>query len=58
MQGQQLGEMVFKDGHAAFTEGLDLGFVIVHADDAVAHLGKADGCYESDVSGSDHTDRH
>ena len=56
--GQQLGQSFFKDGHAACTEGSDPGFVIVHADDAVAHFGKANCRDESHVSGSDHTNRN
>jgi hypothetical protein len=42
--------MVFKNGHAAFAEGFDLGLVIVDADDAVAHFGKADGSYQPDIA--------
>jgi hypothetical protein len=55
MRGQQTGQMVFEDRHAAFTESFYLGFVIVHADDAVAHLGKANGSDQSDISGPDYT---
>ncbi len=54
--GQQLGQMPLEDGHAAFAEGLDFGFVVVHADDAVAHLGKADGSNEAHVPGPDDAD--
>jgi len=41
MLGQQLGQQVLEDGHAAFPESLDPGFVVVHADHVVAHFRKA-----------------
>jgi hypothetical protein len=56
MAGKKLGQMALEDGHTAFAQGLHFGFVLVHADDLVADLGKTDSSYESDVSGPDHTD--
>ena len=54
--GQQLGQVLFEDGHAAFAQGLDPGFVIVHADNAMAHFSKANCRNKSHISGPDHTD--
>jgi hypothetical protein len=54
--GEQLGQVVLEDGHAAFAERLHLGFVVVDAGDAVAHFGKADRRNEAHISGPDHTD--
>jgi len=56
MASEKLGQMALEDGHAAIAEGLHFGFVLVHAEDLVADLGKTDSSYESDVSGPDHTD--
>lgn len=50
-------ELLFEDRHSPLTERLELCFVIVHADEAVAHLGKLTGCDQSNISGHDHTDR-
>ncbi len=41
--GEQRGQVVFVDGYAALAEGLDPGFIIVDAEDAVAHFSKT-GC--------------
>ena len=56
MPGQQLGQVFFEDGNAAFAEGFHPGFVIVHANDGVAHFGKTDRRHESHISGADYTD--
>jgi hypothetical protein len=42
MLAEKFGQIALEDGYAAFTEGLHLGFVVVHAGDAMAHLGKTD----------------
>jgi hypothetical protein len=47
--GQQLGKVFLVDGHAAIAEGLDPGFVIVHAENAMAHLSKTGCCNESHI---------
>jgi hypothetical protein len=39
--GQEIRQMVFKDGNAALAERLNLGFVIVDAGDVVTHFRKA-----------------
>jgi hypothetical protein len=44
------------DGHAAFTKSFDPDFVIVHAQDAMADLGKTYRRDKPHVPGADHTD--
>jgi hypothetical protein len=56
MFGQQFGKMLFVDGYAAFAEGLDPVFVVVYADDPVAHFGKANCHDETHIAGPDYTD--
>jgi hypothetical protein len=56
MAGEKLRQMALEDRHAAFAQGIHLGFIVVHADDLVANLGKTDGSHESDVTRPDHTD--
>ena len=55
MLRQQFGQVLFEDRHAALAELLHPGFVVVYADDLVAHLGKANGRHQPYVSGPDHT---
>ena len=54
--GQQLRQVLLEDGHAAVAELIHLGFVVVHADHAVADLGKTRSRHKSHVTGPDHTD--
>ena len=56
MLGQQFGQVLFEDGHAAFAESFDPGFIIIHANDAMADLGKANGRDQSDISRPDYAD--
>jgi hypothetical protein len=42
--------MLFKNRHAAFTQHLDTGFIVVHTDHLVAHLGKTYRGYESYIA--------
>jgi hypothetical protein len=53
---EQFRQMVFVDRHAAFAESSDPGFVIVDADDPMAHLGKTNGRDQAYISRPDHTD--
>ena len=54
--GQQLGQVLLEDGHAAFAQDLDPGFVVVYADDTMAHLRKTYGRHKPHIAGPDHTD--
>jgi len=56
MTGQQLRQVVFKNGHAAFAEGFDPGLIVVDAEDGMPHFGKANGCNKSHVPGPDDAD--
>ena len=58
MPRQQLRQMLFVDGNAAFAQRLHPGFVIVYANHRMAHLGKTNRRHEAYVSGADHTDRN
>jgi hypothetical protein len=49
MARKQLWKLVFKNRNAAFAEHFDLGFVVIHADDRVAHLCKADGGNQANI---------
>ena len=53
---QHLGQVLFVNRDAALAERCHLGFVIVDADDAMAHFGKADRGHQADISRADHTD--
>ena len=55
MFGQQLGQMVFEYGHAALTEGIHPGFVVINADNAMPHFGEAGRRDKSDISGPYYT---
>ena len=56
MPGQQLRQVFLEDGHATLAELFHLGFVVVHADHAVANFGKAGCRHKSHVTGPDYTD--
>ncbi len=56
MPGEHLRQMSLEDGSFSALKLCDFGFVVVHADDAMAHLCKADGGDEADISGTDDTD--
>jgi hypothetical protein len=55
MPGQQLRQVLFIDGNAAFAQSLHPGFVVVYADDMMAHFGEANCRNKPHVSGPDHT---
>jgi len=48
--------MALEDRYAPLAQHLRLGFVIIHTDNLVAHLGKTDSGNKPNVSGPDHTD--
>jgi hypothetical protein len=56
MFGKQLGQVLLEDGNATFAESFDPGFVIIHANDAMADLGKANCRDKADVSRPDYAD--
>jgi hypothetical protein len=48
--------MLLEDRHAAFTQSLYPGFVIVHAGNLMTHFGKTYRRNKANISGPDHTD--
>ena len=51
---QQLGQVLFKDRHAALAELPHPGFVIVDGDNLMTHVRETSSCYQPNVSGADH----
>ena len=58
MLGEQLRQVVFEDGHSAFAQAFYPGFVVVNADDMMAHFGETNRRNESHISGTDDADRN
>src|SRR5208283_1121679 len=56
--GQQLRQVLLENGHTAFTQLLHFGFIVVHADHAMADLGKTRSRHKSHVTRPDYTDRN
>jgi hypothetical protein len=52
--GQQLGQMLLKDGHTPLAELLHSRFVVVDTDNLVPHVGKTSSGNQPNVSGADH----
>jgi hypothetical protein len=52
--GEQFGQVLFIDGHTAFSEGLYPGLVIVYADDMMAHFGKTNRRDKPDITRPDY----
>ena len=55
---EQAFEVLLVDRNSALAESGDFGLVVVDAGHLMAHLGEADGSYETNVSGADHTNRY
>ena len=48
----------FVDGHLARLKGLDPSWIVIHADNVMADVGKAGAGDETDITGADNRDIH
>ena len=56
--GDQFVEARLVDRHLAALQRLDLGRVLIDADDVVAEIGKAGARNEADIARADHCNAH